>query len=156
MGMGGVPSIRPARPEERALLEDLQWRSSLIHEAYRQALLADRGMVQLPSEHIEGGGTLVCEIDGKPAGFAVVLFAPDGGDAELDGLFVEPGLIGTGIGQNLVAEAMTLARARDASSLKVVAAPEAERFYRKCGFERVGETDTELGKALLMAAGLRA
>lgn len=147
----GEPIFRRAHPGERARLEDLQWRSSLTDAAYRQSLLEDRDIVQLPVEHILGGGTLVCEVDGDPVGFTVVLPAANG-TPELDGLFVEPNRFGSGLGRRLVAEAKRIAAARGLGTLTVVAAPEAVAFYRKCGFEFVRETETLLGPALFMAA----
>ena len=82
-------NIRRATVGERETLEALQRRASLVNAAYREQLLAHPEAIHLPAAHIEAGGTVVAEIDGAVAGFAVVLALPDGG-AELDGLFVEP------------------------------------------------------------------
>ena len=77
------------------------------------------------------------------------------GESELDGLFVEPGMSGQGIGKVLVEAAMRRAQMSGAVLLKVVAALEVEGFYRRCGFELTGEAETLLGKALVMVLRLR-
>lgn len=146
--------LRHARPVERQVLEELQWRASLVHSAYRDALLQDRSIVHLPVEHLCDGCAVVAETDGKVAGFAIVLPVAEE-ESELDGLFVEPEMAGQGIGRALVDEARRCARMSGATVLKVVAALEVEDFYRRCGFELTGETETSLGKALTMVLRLR-
>lgn len=96
-------SIRPAEPSERDRLEELQRRASLAWEEYRGALLADPDAVDLPIDHLSEGRAFVAELRGEPAGFCVVL--PRDGEAELDGLFVEPAAWRSGIGSRLVREA---------------------------------------------------
>ena len=146
--------LRHARPAERLALEDLQWRASLVHPAYRDALLQDRSIVHLPAEHLRDGSAIVAEVDGKVTGFAIVLPVGEG-ESELDGLFVESEMSGQGIGKILVEAAMRRARMSDAVLLKIVAALEVEGFYRRCGFELTGETETLLGKVLIMVLRLR-
>jgi GNAT superfamily N-acetyltransferase len=140
--------IRPALVEEWALLEDLQRRASLERSPYRDELIANPDAIALPFEQIERGEVAVAELDGRIAGFAVVVEAD--GKAELDGLFVEPELWGQGVGSALVADAVHLARRRGLT-LTVVANPEARQFYEKCGFTVEGETGTRFGPALLMS-----
>jgi GNAT superfamily N-acetyltransferase len=141
--------IRPARIDERALLEDLQRRASMAIDDYREAQLAHPDAIAVPAEQIERGEVLLAEIDDRIAGFAVIL---DGhGKAELDGLFVEPGLWRRGIGSALVDAAVAAARHRGLSLLTVVASPAAEAFYVHCGFVVEGVADTRFGPALRMS-----
>jgi len=141
--------IRPGRIEERALLEDLQRRASLELDDYREPLLAHPDAIALPAEQIERGEVLVAEIDGRIAGFAVIL--DDHGKAELDGLFVEPDLWRRGIGSALVEAATHEARRRGLSLVTVVASPSAEGFYVRCGFALEGAAETRFGPALRMS-----
>ena len=71
--------IRPALPEERLELEELQRRASLALETYREQLEANPDAIDLPAEQIERGDVLVAEMDGRLAGFAAVL--TDGGQS---------------------------------------------------------------------------
>jgi GNAT superfamily N-acetyltransferase len=145
--MIGSLTIRPAAIAERGALEALQWRASLMWEEYRDALLAHPDAIALPDEQI--GRTIVAELGDKALGFAVVLPRPDG-DAELDGLFVDPANWRAGIGTRLVREAERLAAAAGAEYLYVVGNPRAEGFYAACGFVLVGREPTRFGVGLTM------
>ena len=140
--------IRPARTGEREVLEALQWRASLANPVDRPHLEANPDAIHLPGEQIEQGQVLVAELDGRSAGFAVVV--PEDGHAELDGLFVEPGLWKRGIGTALIAAATHDARRRGLT-LMVVANPAALGFYLRCGFALEGEAQTRFGPALRMS-----
>jgi GNAT superfamily N-acetyltransferase len=135
------PAFRLALPAERGALEELQRRASLMWEEDRDALLAHPDAIELPLEQITAGRTIVAESAGVLLGFAVVLRREDG-DAELDGLFVEPSQWRQGIGRALVEQAEHLA-ARDGSAiLWVIANTRALDFYGTCGFVTVGEVAT--------------
>jgi len=79
---------------------------------------------------------------------------PDG-DAELDGLFVDPAMQRLGIGRRLVERTKALARAMGAPTLHVVANDDALAFYRSVGFVETGVTETQFGSAPLMQLELR-
>lgn len=97
-------TIRLASADEQPHLLDLQWRASLTHDAYRELLLQHPEAADLPVSHVEDGNTMVAEVDGLVAGFAVVLRISES-EMELDALFVEPEYSGTGIGRYLVRKA---------------------------------------------------
>ena len=141
--------LRLARIEELGELEGLQRRASLALDEYREALLAHPDAISLPFEQIERGEVMVAEIDGRIAGFAVVL--DQDGTAELDGLFVEPDLWRRGIGSALVEDAVHDARSRGLSLMTVVANPSAKEFYERCGFTVEGSAETRFGPALRMS-----
>ena len=106
--MVSSPTFRLAVPAERSALEELQRRASLIWEEDRAALLANPDAIELPLEQITGGRTVVAESAGQLLGFSVVL-PRDDGDAELDGLFVEPTYWRHGLGRALVEQAERIA-----------------------------------------------
>ena len=136
--------LRLARPEEHEELEELQRRASLELPEYREQLLANPDAIHLPPAQIANGQVVVAEFGGEIAGFAAVV----GG--ELDGLFVEPDLWGTGIGRILVEAAVHEARQRGLS-LTVIANPRARGFYETCGFSVEGEAQTRFGPGLRMS-----
>src|SRR6267154_6628358 len=105
-------TIRIAAREEKKLLEDLQWRASLVWEEYREALLAHPDAIELPLEQLDAGHTYVAERSGQILGFSVVLPRPEG-DADLDGLFVEPVIWKRGVGGRLLQQAERLAAPAD-------------------------------------------
>jgi GNAT superfamily N-acetyltransferase len=136
--------IRLADPGEREALEDLQRSASLALPDYREQLTAHPDAIDLPIEQIERGQVMVAELDGRIAGFAVVV----GG--ELDGLFVEPELWRRGIGSALI-EAATHQARRSGRTLSVTANSGAREFYEHCGFTAEGEVATRFGPALRMS-----
>jgi predicted N-acetyltransferase YhbS len=146
-------SIRLAEPAEREALEALQRRSSMHEPMYREQLAAHPDAIELPAEQIAAGLVRVAEQDGVVVGFAV-LFAPDGDSCELDGLFVEPDRMRTGVGRRLVEDAKRVARERGATRIDVVANPQAVAFYRAVGFISAGEAHTRFGAAPRMSLGL--
>ena len=137
--------IRPAKPDEWGVLEDLQRRASLALEEYREALEANPDAIALPPDQVARGDVLVAEIDGSVAGFAALE------EGELDGLFVEPSCWRQGIGSALVAAAVNEARRRGRSLTTVVAGPSARAFYEKCGFTAESEIQTRFGPAVRMS-----
>ena len=141
-----APTFRLAVPAERSALEELQRRASLIWEEDRAALLANPDAIELPLEQVTGGRTVVAESAGQLLGFAVVLPREDG-DAELDGLFVEPTYWRHGLGRALVEQAERIATADGASNLWVTANTRALGFYDSCGFVTVGEVQTRFRPA---------
>jgi GNAT superfamily N-acetyltransferase len=147
--------IRRATRQEREELENLQRRASLVWEEYREALVAHPDAIELPLEPIETGRTYVAVRCGEIVGFSVVLPRRDG-DADLDGLFVEPTFWKQGIGRRLIREAERLAASEGAASLCVVANPRAQGFYAACAFELVGEESTRFGVGLTMRKRLAA
>jgi GNAT superfamily N-acetyltransferase len=136
--------FRFAKPRERQLLEDLQRRASLVYPAYREALLANPGVIHLPLAQLEDRRVRVAEQGGQAAGFIVVL-PRDAQTCELDGLFVEPGHWKRGIGRALMLDAFALACAQGARTMEVLANPYAEGFYEKLDFVCIGTMQTQFG-----------
>jgi N-acetylglutamate synthase-like GNAT family acetyltransferase len=148
--VSGATTIRPARGAERDALEALQYRSSVDQPMYRAQLEAHPEVIELPMEQIEAGLVRVAEQDGVVVGFSALLERR--GDAcELDGLFVEPGRMRTGIGRRLLEDAQRTARERGATRIEVVANPQAVAFYEAVGFIRSGEAQTRFGPAPRMS-----
>jgi GNAT superfamily N-acetyltransferase len=137
--------VRAGRPEERAGLEDLQRRASLMWQEYRAFLLANPDVVELPVAALLENRVRVAQIGGKLAGFSILL--PRGKVCDLDGLFVEPAWWGRGVGRGLVADAMARARELGALAVEAVANPRAEGFYARLGFAPIAREQTLFGPA---------
>jgi ribosomal protein S18 acetylase RimI-like enzyme len=144
--------IRDAAPNEKADLEALQLRASLVWEEYRAPLLANPDAIELPAGAIEAGRVRVAVAEDGPTGFSVVMPVVDGA-CELDGLFVEPELMGRGIGRELIAD--VVARSDGATRLEVTANPRAIGFYEKLGFQPGETVQTRFGAGLRMHLDLR-
>lgn len=129
------------------------WQTILDTDSDRELLLAHPEMVQVPVEQLTPATACVAEIAGVAVGFAIILPRPNG-DAELDGLFVDPPFQRRGIGRALVTEARRLAAAMGAADLYVIAGEDALAFYRSVGFIEVGTAQTQLRVVPLMRLAL--
>jgi len=136
-------------PSEAVALVDLQRRSSMVWEEYRDDLLAHPDAIEVP---VEPDGSLhirVATCDDTLLGFATVLpSAP--GVGELDGLFVDPDAMRQGIGRVLIDDAVVNAREGGISRIEVTANPRALGFYERLGFVAVGEVPTRFGPGIRM------
>ena len=134
---GRPPVVRPARPDEAALVSDLALRSK-GHWGYDAAFLeACREELTVSPQWCEAGTVLVAD-DGSVLGFVAIAGEPP--DGELAHLFVEPAAMGRGLGGLLTRAALDLAADLGMRRLHLDADPHAEAFYRRVGAERVGES----------------
>jgi N-acetylglutamate synthase-like GNAT family acetyltransferase len=141
--------VRVALPNEQKELEALQWRASVGNPGDREALLANPEVISVSKEQISNGFVFVAHIEGAIVGFAGIASREDG-NIELDALFVEPDAWRRGIGRSLVNYCVQVAKGKGSSAIHVMGNPHAEGFYRSCGFQAFGTTQTRFGTALLM------
>lgn len=130
--------LRPARPDEAALISALALRSK-AHWGYDEAFLAAcRRELTWTAAQCASGDVVVAERHGAVVGF----FALGGeatGRGELDACFVDPPAIGTGVGGVLLRGALEEALRRGWRTLTLAADPGAVAFYEHHGARRVGE-----------------
>lgn len=148
-------AVRPALPAERAALEAIQLRASLVWEEYRADLEENPDAIVLSADSIEEGRVRVATVDGELAGFAEWSVSSDE-EWELEGLFVDPARMRHGIGALLVSDVVRLARERGVRSLAVVGNPNALAFYRRAGFVEEGSVPTRFGPGIRMRLALLA
>ncbi|MDO3705524.1 GNAT family N-acetyltransferase [Micromonospora sp. C28SCA-DRY-2] len=130
--------IRTARAEEADLLGELALRSK-GHWGYDRAFLdACRAELIFEPEQLAARRVSVAESAGRVLGFYSVDGQPPSG--ELGNLWVEPDIIGSGVGRRLWVHAMQTARTAGFTSLHIEADPFAEGFYLAMGAERIGQT----------------
>lgn len=145
--------VRLARRDERKALEDLQRRSALVWEEYREALLSHPDAIHVSAGDIAAGAVRVAVDGNEVVGFSTVLI--DGGRGELDALFVEPDRMRSGIGRVLIDDAAAVVRAAGGTRLDVTANPRALGFYEKVGFVADGEVATRFGPGVRMHLDVR-
>lgn len=132
------PTIRRASPGEAPALRALAHRSK-GHWPYTPEFLAVvEPMLQLDPADIAAHEVWVLELDGLVVGWHRVTM--HGGRAELEDLWLEPGVIGTGLGRTLFNHAAQIAVTRGADHLEWDADPFAVGFYRAMGGEEIGGT----------------
>jgi GNAT superfamily N-acetyltransferase len=152
--MSVVDLIRDALPDEAFALEALQRRSSDVWEEYRAPLAANPDAIEPPHQAIaEGRVRVAVDASHRRLGFSVIL--PVVADrCELDDLFVEPESMGLGVGRLLVDDVASRAAAAGASSVDVIANPNALGFYERVGFRATGEVSTRFGRGIRMSLDL--
>jgi GNAT superfamily N-acetyltransferase len=129
-------AIRPARPDEAALLSDLALRSK-AHWGYDEQFLAMcKDELSFEPSGVISRRTVVAELDGVALGLATLNGDPPIG--ELGMLFVAPEAIGTGVGGKLFRHVAATARRLRFHRLTIEADPNAEPFYLAMGAIRVG------------------
>jgi GNAT superfamily N-acetyltransferase len=142
------PTIRRARPEEAPALRALAHRSK-AHWPYSPEFLAlVEPMLQLEPGDVDAHEVWVLELDGVVVGWHRV--TDHGERAELEDLWLEPPVIGTGLGRALFDHAAGVAEGLGATRMEWDADPFAAGFYRAMGGEEIGSTPSaaEPGRTL--------
>ena len=143
-----TPSIRRARPDEAPALRDLAHRSKAHWPYSAEFLAAVEPMLQLDAQDVTEHQVWVLELDGVVTGWHRVTL--HGERAELEDLWLEPPVIGTGLGRLLFEHAIGVAEAAEATVMEWDAEPYAEGFYRAMGAEEIGRSRSaaEAGRTL--------
>lgn len=137
--------IRPARAEERELLQDLLDRAVLAAESYRGQHLAHRAASRVSRARIAEHRVLVVEGEEGVLGFASWSQTGDGA-AELEGVFVEPAWWRQGMGRRLV----DAVAAQVDAALRVTVRSGELPFFAHCGFVKTRRIETKGGPAVRM------
>ena len=147
--VGAVITIRDSRPGEAPALEALQRRALDLWKEHREELAAHPEALAVPAAWIDDGKVRVAEDDdGRIVGFATAL------DDEIDSVYVDPGLMGGGIGRLLLEDVAARARAAGHSDLNTSANANSFRFYERMGFVKTGEAPSRFGPGLRMRLDL--
>ncbi|MFD5321811.1 GNAT family N-acetyltransferase [Streptomyces sp. NPDC127098] len=141
-----TPVLRRAEPHEADALTALTHRSK-AHWGYpRDVLDRWRDLLTITAGTIRADHVVVAERAGVLLGYYRLHgAAPDG---ELADLFLDPPVIGTGLGRTLWEHAVATARERGFRTLTWESDPNAEPFYRHLGAERIGGREVAPGRVL--------
>jgi ribosomal protein S18 acetylase RimI-like enzyme len=130
---GGEATIRPAAPA------DFQAIVALEDEAFSTDRISRRSLRRLLAS--SGPALLVAELEGRLAGYALVLFRTGHTVARLYSIAVAPRLAGRGLGTRLLQAAEDVALAHGATRLRLEVHeqnPAAIALYRKSGYRQFG------------------
>lgn len=135
--------LRRALPTEADALTALEVRSKAAwgyDAAFMQRALHD---LTVTEKDLLESETVVAECAGELAGFVRIKIS--GADAFMTDLFVEPPFFARGIGRELFAAAVDIARGAGATTLALHADPNAEAFYARMGMRTVTRVKSALG-----------
>jgi len=140
--------IRRARPQEAKELRELAHRAKAHWPYSPEFLERTRPLLRLDPVDVATHQVWVMEEDEAVAGWYRLTF--HGRRAELEDLWLEPPLIGTGRGRQLFEHAVEVARGRGATTLEWDAEPYAKGFYEAMGGRVIGRTPSvaEAGRTL--------
>jgi GNAT superfamily N-acetyltransferase len=128
--------IRAPKTHELTVLTDLCMRSKAVWGYNKEFMDACHAELTINLGDLNGTEIAVAEEGGKVVGIAQV--EVKGTDADLLKLFVEPGLIGSGVGAALFRWAASRARELGADRLFIDSDPGAVPFYRRMGAQQIG------------------
>lgn len=124
---------RPAR------LSDIDALVAIENQAFTTDRISRRSFRQLIERAT--ARTIVAEIDGRIAGYCMVLFRKGGGVARLYSIAVDPERAGSGVGRILLEKAEEAAYDNDRIILRLEVRednPRAIALYERAGFRRIG------------------
>jgi GNAT superfamily N-acetyltransferase len=107
-----------------------------------------RTLVVRESDIADGRVLVAADEEDRPAGVACITGA--GEEVDLADLFVDPPAIGTGAGRKLFDAAADLARKIGATTMTILADPNAAPFYERLGakFVKMAPSDAIPGRSL--------
>ena len=128
--------LRDARQNELPALSELCLRSKAVWGYDDAFMIACRTELTLRSDELQSTHIQVAIRDSAVAGLAQVKVT--GTDADLLKLFVEPALLGSGVGRLLFEWATARARGLGAVRMNIEADPGAAAFYERLGARHAG------------------
>jgi GNAT superfamily N-acetyltransferase len=131
-----VIRLRDIRPDELSSLSELCLRSKALWGYDDAFMRACRNELTLRPDELHTSYLQVAERDAVAVGLAQIKVV--GRDADLMKLFVEPDLLGAGIGRLLFGWATARARHLNAVAMSIEADPGAVPFYERMGARQVG------------------
>lgn len=146
--------VRPARLADITELSAIKIRTSLMWPPFRQTLMDDPEWIEIPTQAIADGRTLVIEARGETAGFATLEHRPDG-DCEFHNIFVDPGHWGSPTPRRLIDALVDLATARGAWAVWAVVSADSRVFYEASGFEAVDMGSAQPGADMRLRREIR-
>ncbi len=135
--------IRRARPNEANRLTEIAL-AAKRHWGYPESWIeAWRDGLTFSPEFVASNPVFVAA---GPDDLPVACYAlvGDGADVQLEHVWVEPSLIGRGLGRALFVHAVTTAGALGGTALLIDSDPNAEAFYERMGAERIGTLETDV------------
>jgi len=145
--------IRHAHPAEAAILTDIAV-AAKRHWRYAEALMQLwYDSLQVTPARIEQQAIYVATVEEEVIGFYALIPTASPAVYELDDLWIRPDFIGQGVGRQLFAHAVALARAQGGTMLQLIAEPNALGFYQKLGMTKIGERPSQpVGRVLEVMA----
>lgn len=135
--------IEKANVEEHKILTNITKKSKAYWEYSPEQILMWSNNLTISKEYIEKNDVFKLVFESKIIGYYSYI-KDENHTVRLDNLFVLPEYIGKGFGKYLMDD--FLKRMRDEKCQKIIldSEPNAEKFYQKIGFIKIGEFETSI------------
>jgi GNAT superfamily N-acetyltransferase len=135
-------SINKSSPEESERLTEIA-HSAKRHWGYPERWIELwKSTLTITPDYISDNEVYSARDGDDLLGFYALII--NGEKATLDHLWIDPRIIGTGLGRKLFDHAMEKAAELRASAVEIESDPNAEGFYKRMGARRIGETSSKL------------
>ena len=134
-----MPEIKDARTNDAEFLTELSMRSKAYWGYSPDFIEACRAELTLSENEIRKHVVRVAYIAEKPAGYYYLRKLSEE-KFELEALFVEPSLVGSGIGTALFKDATSKAAVSGGKLILIQGDPNARQFYLNRGARLIGES----------------
>lgn len=135
--------IEKAIPEDHEILTQITKKSKAYWGYSNEQIETWSPFLTVTEEYIQTNSVFNLMVDNKIVGY-YSFFHESGNTIKLDNLFVLPEYIGKGCGKVLMNDFLN--RLKDIHAQKVVlnSEPNAEKFYSKLGFIKIGQIETSI------------
>lgn len=135
--------IEKAIPNDNDILTELTKKSKAFWGYSEQQILKWNDNLTISKVYIENNNTFKLSIENKIIGYYSYIIYEEN-FVKLDNLFLLPSFIGKGFGNILINDFLKRIKQEGFEKIVLNSEPNAERFYLKFGFIKIGETETSI------------
>lgn len=135
--------IQKAKPENHLILTEITKKSKAFWGYSEEQILAWNIQLTITADYIQNNDVFNLVEENKITGYYSYL-KQENNQVKLDNLFVLPEYIGKGFGSFLMNDFLERMRNEKCQKIILDSEPNAEQFYQKIGFRKVGEFETSI------------
>ncbi|MEO8532679.1 MAG: GNAT family N-acetyltransferase [Flavobacterium sp.] len=136
-------NIQEAKPEDNIQLTEITKKSKAYWGYSEEQILKWSNNLTITIEYIESNAVFKLIDKNEIVGYYSYL-KEENHQVKLDNLFVLPEYIGKGFGTYLMKDFLERMRTENCQKIILDSEPNAEKFYRKIGFKKIGEFETSI------------
>ncbi|WP_310557609.1 GNAT family N-acetyltransferase [Flavobacterium sp.] len=135
--------IKKANPKDHLILTEITKKSKAYWGYSEQQILKWNDNLTISEDYIKNNFTFKLLNDKKIIGYYSYLIK-ENVVVKLDNLFVLPEYIGKGFGKYLINDFFNRIKKGKFEKITLNSEPNAEKFYQKIGFTKIGELETSI------------
>jgi ribosomal protein S18 acetylase RimI-like enzyme len=135
--------IEKAIPNDNDILTELTKKSKAFWGYSEQQILKWNDNLTISKVYIDNNNTFKLSIENKIIGYYSYIIYEEN-FVKLDNLFLLPSFIGKGFGNILINDFLKRIKQESFEKIVLNSEPNAERFYLKFGFIKIGEIETSI------------